>query len=145
MALTLGVSGPAALALHCSVAAAASIGAMWVWWKSADRGLRAAALATATLIVTPYLRAYDLALLILPIAALASHGTRRLEVAERAVLALAWVLPILLLFAQSSIQLGPLVPITLMGLILRQVIRDSGALLLSRPGSRPQIPATISD
>jgi alpha-1,2-mannosyltransferase len=147
MALSLGLSGAAALALHCIVAAAASIAAMWVWWKSADRGLRAAALATATLIVTPYIRVYDLALLILPISVLATHGTRRLGLTEWAVLASAWVLPLVLLFEQPSIQVGPLVPIALMGLILRRVVRDSGALQLSRPDSQPQIPvpAAISD
>ena len=70
MARSLGAGRRSAPRCIAALAAAATIGALWVWRKTGDPRLRAAALATATLIVTPYLRVYDLALLILPIAAL---------------------------------------------------------------------------
>ena len=56
MARTLGASAGLGAALHWSVAAAAAFGTFWVWRKTDDGLLRAAALATATLLVTPYLQ-----------------------------------------------------------------------------------------
>jgi alpha-1,2-mannosyltransferase len=123
MARTLGLDGPIGSALHWSVATAAAIGALWVWRGTTDARLRAGALAAATLLVTPYLRVYDLALLILPIAALVSRAGVRPSVAERVILVVAWVLPAVLLFAPPHIQIGPLATIALMGLILWRTAR----------------------
>jgi hypothetical protein len=125
MARTLGAGAGLSSALHWSVAAAAAIGALWVWRKTGDAWLRAAALATATLIATPYLRVYDLALLILPIAALLPRDDSEARLVDLAVVYAAWLAPAVLLFARPEIQVGPVVTVALMGLILLRVARTS--------------------
>jgi hypothetical protein len=124
MARSLGLDGRLSAALHWSVAAMAAIGALWVWRKTDDVGLRAAALATATLIVTPYLRLYDLALLILPIAVLLPGAEAEGGIGQRAILFAAWLLPAVLLLAQPSIQVGAVIPVALMGLVLWRAGRN---------------------
>jgi hypothetical protein len=132
MARSLGLDAGAASALHWIAAAAAAAGAIWSWRKTADPRLRAGALGAATLIVSPYLRIYDLALLILPIAALLVQTGIRRSVGEQAVLLAAWVLPAALLFGPLDVQYGPIVIVALMGLILWRVARaDVHALTAS--------------
>lgn len=126
MARSLGLDAQLSSALHWSLAAAAAIGALWVWSKTRDGRIRAAVLATATLIVTPYLRIYDLALLIVPIAALLPSGENRVGISEQAILFAAWLLPAVLLFAHPSIQVGPVITVALMGLILWRAVRTHG-------------------
>jgi len=123
MARSLGLDAHLSSAFHWSLAAAAAIGALWVWSKTRDGRIRAAVLATATLIVTPYLRIYDLALLIVPIAALLPRGENEVGISEQAILFVAWLLPVALLFGQPSIQVGPVITVALMGLILRRAFR----------------------
>jgi hypothetical protein len=134
MARTLGAGARLASALHWIVAAAAALGALWVWRKTPDGRLRAAALATATLLVTPYLRAYDLALLILPIAALLPSAEADAGLGEQAAAGVAWLAPALLLFTQPAVQFGPLITIALMSLIVRRVARAGDP---ARPASGP--------
>ncbi len=125
MARSLGLDAAVSSALHWSVAAAAAAGAMWIWRATSDWRIRAAALAAATLLVTPYLRVYDLALLILPIAVLLSGAEdgKRLGLGETALLFAAWLLPAALMVTRSPIQLGPLAPAALLGLLLWRVAR----------------------
>ena len=118
LARSLGLSGGVSAALHWIVAASAAIGAMWVWRQTNDARLRAAALAAGTLLVSPYLRIYDLAPLILPIVALARGERGRPKIAEWILVAVAWVMPAVLLFGPAWIQGGPLVIAALMGVIL---------------------------
>jgi hypothetical protein len=127
MAGSLGLDARLSSVLHWSLAAAAAIGALWVWRKTGDGRLRAAALATATLIVTPYLRVYDLALLILPISVLLPGVETEIGIGELATVFAAWLLPAVLLFAQPSIQIqvGPVITVALMGLILWRSVRTS--------------------
>ncbi len=127
MARSLGLDARLISVLHWSLAAAAAIGALWVWRKTGDGRLRAAALATATLIVTPYLRVYDLALLILPISVLLPGVETEIGIGELATVFAAWLLPAVLLFAQPSIQIqvGPVITVALMGLILWRSVRTS--------------------
>jgi len=91
VARNLGFSPTHATALYLAVALAGSVMVMLVWRRSADWQLRAGALAAGALVVTPYLRAYDLALLLLPMAALA-HGLGAAAV-RRLLIAAAWILP----------------------------------------------------
>jgi hypothetical protein len=123
MARTLGASAGLGSALHWSVAAAAAVGAFWVWRKTDDARLRAAVLATATLLVTPYLRIYDLVLLILPIAALLPRADDEASIFDMAVVCAAWLLPAVLLFGHSGVQYGPVITVVLMGLVLLRVAR----------------------
>ncbi len=125
MARSLGGGPGLNSALHWSVAAAAAVGALWVWRKTGDARLRMAALATATLLVTPYLRVYDLVLLILAAAALMPSADREAGLADLAVVCTAWLLPAVLLFSHADIQLGPVITVALMGLILLRTARAS--------------------
>jgi hypothetical protein len=68
---------------------------IWIWRAAASFRVKAAALATGVLMVTPYLGYYDLALLALPVAWLGCEG---LETGfmpyEKTVLAAAWIVPL---------------------------------------------------
>ena len=114
-ARTLGLDPHISSILHWSIAIVAAIGALWTWYRIKDGAVRAAVLAGATLLVTPYLRAYDLSLLILPIAVLLSRT--QTNPIEKLVIFAAWLVPALLMFAAPHVQLGPLVSLALLGLV----------------------------
>ncbi len=57
-----------------SLGAAIALGA--IWWSRAAHDIKAAALATAALIATPYLFPYDMVVLALPVALILKHGAR---------------------------------------------------------------------
>jgi len=134
LARTLGVPAPLDMALHGLVALAATVGAVRVWLKTRDSALRAGALAAAALLVTPYLRLYDLALLILPLAALMPRGGQRIPLGEAAILAFVWLLPAFLLFAAPPIQVGALAAPALLGLVVRRLKRgDADTTLTLQP------------
>lgn len=125
MARTLGLPAGLASGLHWSVAAAALAAAGWTWRRTGDPRLRAGALAAATLLVTPYLRLYDLVLLVLPTAALMTARPAR---AERVLLAAAWLAPAALMFANPPVQLGPLCALALLALVSRRALAPQAAL-----------------
>lgn len=124
LARSLGLPSLAASALHWACTAAAVMASAWVWLRSQDARARLAVLAAASLLVTPYLRIYDLTLLALPIAILAAED--EVSIAERAVLAIAWLLPLYLLFAQPRVQVGPLASLAVMGLATWRALRPDG-------------------
>jgi len=104
---------------------------VWLVWRSGVRyALKAAALSAATLIATPYAFAYDLATIAIPIAFLASDQIRcGLLRGEQTILLtlFATVLITLVIFADrpvgttfGSVPLGPIVMITLLGVVLRR-------------------------
>lgn len=77
------------------VGAGALAGAAWLWWRRAAFPLRAAAAILATILATPYLLDYDLALLGPAIAFLVAHGLRHgFARWEATLLAGAWVVPV---------------------------------------------------
>ena len=115
-ARTLGLGAQASAICHWTIAAMAAAVAVWIWWKTRDGPLRLAVLATATLLVTPYLRGYDMALLVLPIAVLLSRA--RLTVVEKIVIFGAWLVPALLMFPSPHIQVGPLVSLAMLIVVL---------------------------
>jgi hypothetical protein len=109
-ARTVGFGSVASSLLHWSIAALATAATLWIWHRSKDGPTRMAVLAGATLLVSPYLRAYDLALLILPIALLLQMRTGALE---KIILFAAWLVPGVLMFAALPIQVGPLISLAL--------------------------------
>ncbi len=127
LARSLGLSHAVSTILHWSVALAAAAAALWIWRMTSDGPIRAGALASAALLVTPYLRPYDLALLILPVAVLlpADSGLRGLG--QRVATFAAWTLPAALTFAPPSIQIGPVVSVTLLAMILWRTAKGHGA------------------
>ena len=114
-ARTLGLGSFAGNLLHWSIAGLAAAGALWTWHRTKDGTLRAAVLAGATVLVTPYLRAYDLMLLILPVGALLRFQT---NLVEKAIIFAAWLLPGVLMFVSVPIQFGALVSLSLMIAVL---------------------------
>jgi len=104
---TIGADVHASAVIHWSIAVLAAGVAMWTWWKTKDALSRLGILATATLLVTPYLRAYDLALMVLSIAALLARAQP--TILEKAIIFAAWLLPAYLMFVPPQIQFGPLV------------------------------------
>jgi hypothetical protein len=117
LARTLGLGAAASAVCHWVVAAAAATGALFVWWKTKDSEIRAAALATATLLVTPYLRGYDMILLLLSILPLINK--RASSLLEKTAIALAWLLPAVLMFSNPPIQFAPFISLALMIMIFR--------------------------
>ncbi len=118
-AKTLGASPSVADLCHWTIAVLGTAAAAWVWWKIKDGALRAAVLAAATLLVTPYLRAYDLALLVLPMAFLLSRA--QIGPIKVAAILAAWLAPAVLMFMSPSIQFGPVVSVLLLATLLLRV------------------------
>jgi hypothetical protein len=117
----LGGAVALAYAVHALVAACTIAVVTCVWRCSASFPLRAAALMTGTLLMSPYLYDYDLAWLAFPIAWLAIEAIRTGWLRfEREVLAAAWILPASLPLAEFVIQPGPLVSTALLTVIARR-------------------------
>jgi hypothetical protein len=123
------------LAQGITTAGAAII--VWLVWRSPFRyALKAATLAAATLIATPYAFAYDMAAIAIPIAFLAKdqmrHGLLR---GEQAILIglFGATLALLVAFGDrpgeitfGSTPIGPPVTMTLLGVIIRRASCDGG-------------------
>jgi hypothetical protein len=118
-ARTLGLGTLASSILHWSIAAIATAGTLWTWRKSDDGAIRAAVLAIAVLLVTPYLRAYDMLLLVLPIAMLLRGPA---AATEKVVIFAAWLIPAILMFSAPTIQIGPVVTAALSIIIVRRIL-----------------------
>ncbi|VVD64157.1 glycosyltransferase family 87 protein [Pandoraea fibrosis] len=94
----LGGSVPVAYTAHAIVAVPVVLTTLWLWTREEiPLDLKAAAAVIATLMIQPYILHYDLAWLLLPIVYLCrdratrSAWTQR----ERAIVCLAWCLPLL--------------------------------------------------
>lgn len=124
MVLSLGLGSQVGSLAHWMVAATALATAVWIWRRSKDGVLRAGALAAATLLVTPYLRAYDLVLLVLPMAVLLADGRRPPRPVWSGLIVLASVTPAMLMFAPAPVQYGPLVSIALLAAMAWTVRRN---------------------
>jgi hypothetical protein len=114
-----GLPAEAAWSLHVLVAVAAAAAVCIAWRRKVDPGAKAAVLAAASMLVSPYIYVYDAMLLILPILWLISAGVDR-----RMILAL-WLIP-LVSFLQSfgfnaTVNLMPLLPIVLLVIIFGEL------------------------
>jgi len=101
-----------AYALHAAVGMSAVALLVHAWRRPCSFALQAAALLTATLLVSAYLYDYDLAFLGFVIAWLAMHGWRKGWLpGERELLVLLWLLPLsgLLLIKWINFQLMPII------------------------------------
>lgn len=100
---------------------------VWLWRSSAAFELKAAALAVASLLATPYVLDYDLLVLAIAIAFLARHGlSRGFQNYEISLLALAWIAPLLTrsFAGLSGIPLGLVVMLLLYVMTLRRAAAD---------------------
>lgn len=130
-----GLPAYAAWVMHGIVALAAAALVWRVWRAEAGFGARGAALAAATALISPYLYAYDIVLLVVPFVWLARD--RSLQ----PLLALLWLV-LLANVAQNwgwngAVNLTPLVPILLLVLVARRLQRGGegrgGAAAPGRP------------
>jgi hypothetical protein len=82
LARWLGCDNASASLLQTAITLAASCGIVWLWRRNVAFPLKAAALATATLVATPYLYMYDFPILAVPLAFLfRDRAFDRLELA----------------------------------------------------------------
>jgi hypothetical protein len=130
-----GGSVPLAYAIQGAtvVLIAAALG--WLWRSTAAYPLKAAALAIASILATPYSLDYDLLVLALSIAFLAAHGLQSgFGPWEKTALALMWFMPLIArpLAQHTLIPLGVLTMLLVFALILRRAMAD---LAIRRPAS----------
>jgi len=119
-----GLASTAAWVLHLLVALAAAGAACLVWYRKADLGARAGALAAATALASPYLFVYDMTILVVPFLWLIGRGR------FWAPLGLAWAVLFLALAQVAGWSGGPnlmpLAPIIFLVLILFETNQSRG-------------------
>jgi hypothetical protein len=120
------------LAYAAQIALALTLAASlaWLWRSDAAFELKAAGLATASLLATPYVLDYDLVVLAVAIAFFARHGlSEGFHDYEISLLAAAWIVPLLTrpLAGVTGVPLGLLVLLTFYAFTLRRAVRDRGA------------------
>ena len=95
-------------------------GLWWLWSRRAPYDLKAAALAAAALIVTPYLYMYDLCVLAVAVAFLLRHAlSRGLQMVEAAALGLVALL--LLIYPYVKMQVGLAAAVVVLALIAQRI------------------------
>ena len=95
----------------------------WLWRSDAAFNLKAAGLAVASLLATPYVLDYDLVVLALAIAFFACHGFAcGFRDYEKSLLAAAWIVPLLTrtVAGFTGVPLGLIVLLLLYAMILRR-------------------------
>jgi hypothetical protein len=122
--------------VHLAYAVQIALGLMlasslaWLWHRDAAFELKASALATGSLLATPYVLDYDLVVLAVAIAFLARHGlSRGFRTFEISLLAAAWIVPLLSrgVAGLTGIPLGLLVMLALYLSTLRCAMRDGAS------------------
>ena len=99
----------------------------WLWQSDAAFELKASALATASLLATPYVLDYDLVVLAVGIAFFARHGLiNGFRSFEISLLAMGWIAPLLSrgVAGIAGIPLGLLVLLAMYGFTLRRAVLD---------------------
>jgi hypothetical protein len=106
LARLAGLGSPFAWAVHGSVGLAAAAATLALWRSGARYELKAAALATAMLVISPYSCIYDLPLLTVPVVFLIRDGLARpLKRGEKLGLGFAYLLP--MFFPVFEMPVGP--------------------------------------
>jgi hypothetical protein len=108
----------------------------WLWHSEAAFELKASALATASLLATPYVLDYDLVVLAVAIAFLARHGLARgFRDYEISLLAATWIVPLLSrgVAGATGVPLGLIVMLMLYGFTLKRALRDRESVKVSAP------------
>jgi alpha-1,2-mannosyltransferase len=116
-----------AYAVQTALALMLAASLAWLWQSDAAFELKASALATGSLLATPYVLDYDLVVLAVAIAFFARHGlSRGFRDFEISLLAAAWIMPLLtrVIAGVTGIPLGLLVSLTFYVFILRRAVRD---------------------
>jgi hypothetical protein len=122
-----GAGVPAAYAIQAALALALAAGLAWLWRSDAAFELKASALASGSLLATPYVLDYDLVVLAVAIAYFARHGLKRgFRDYEISLLAAAWLAPLLSrgVAGASGIPLGLIVLLMMFVFTLRRAAGD---------------------
>ena len=120
-----GVRSAYAIQIALALMLAASLA--WLWQSNAVFELKASALATASLLATPYVLDYDLVVLAVAIVFFVRHGMNRgFHDYEISLLAAAWVMPLLsrAIAGVTGIPIGLLVLLGLYVFIVQRAVRD---------------------
>jgi hypothetical protein len=123
----------AAYAAQGALALSLAISIVWLWRSQAAFELKAAALAIASLLATPYMLDYDMVVLAIAIAFLVRHGLKRgFAGYEISLLALAWAAPVLTrsIAGLSGIPLGLIVMLALYAMTLCRASADLGYIAI---------------
>ncbi|HEY2212689.1 MAG TPA: glycosyltransferase family 87 protein [Bradyrhizobium sp.] len=122
-----GASVHTAYAIQIALALMLASSLVWLWRSDAAFELKASALATGSLLATPYVLDYDLVVLAVAVAFFARHGlSRGFRDHEITLLAAAWIMPLLSrsIAGVTGIPLGLLVLLTFYVFTLRRAVRD---------------------
>jgi len=120
-----GVRTAYAIQIALALMLAASLA--WLWQSTALFELKASALATASLLATPYVLDYDLVVLAVAIVFFVRHGMNRgFHDYEISLLAAAWFMPLLsrAVAGVTGIPLGLLALLALYVFIVQRAVRD---------------------
>jgi hypothetical protein len=126
----LGGSTQLAYAAQGAVMLALAVSLVWLWRSRAAHELKAAALALACLLATPYVLDYDLMVLAIAIAFLARHGfANGFHDYEISLLAAAWFVPLIAraVMAATAVPLGLVVLVALYALVLKRAAIEARA------------------
>lgn len=119
----VGGSLACAYALQGLVAVGAAAALVWIWARPTGVRPKAAALALASLLATPYGVDYDLVILGPALAALCAEGVEHgFMPFEKSLLAVAWIVPLVSRGAATTLHL-PLAVIVLVALMMQTVRR----------------------
>jgi len=119
-----------AYAVQTALALMLAASLAWLWRSDAAFELKASALASGSLLATPYVLDYDLVVLAVAIAFFVRNGLRRgFRTFEISVLAAAWIVPLLSrgIAGVTGIPLGLLVLLTFYLATLRRAVLDRAA------------------
>jgi alpha-1,2-mannosyltransferase len=122
-ARNFGANVPSAYAIQGALALLLAASIAWLWHSDAAFELKAAALALASLLATPYVLDYDLVVLSVAIAFFARHGfSRGFRDYEINLCAAAWLVPLLSrgIAGATGVPLGLIVLLVFYGLVLRR-------------------------
>ena len=125
----LGVDDGVAQAFHVALALAVAAVVAWVWYVRGATVASAAVLATGAFFVPPHPYGYDLALLAVPIALIGWAAYRDgLLWAEREVLVLAWLTPILVWISVAviGVQIGTACLLAVFAICVRRALAGGG-------------------
>jgi Glycosyltransferase family 87 len=126
-----GAGIEAAYAAQAALALGLATSLAWLWHSDAAFDLKASALATASLLATPYVLDYDLVVLAVSIALFARHGLRQgFRDYEISLLAAAWIVPLLAraVTGATGLPLGLVVLVALYAGTLRRAMLDRAGL-----------------
>ena len=120
----------AAFTAQIALGLALAAGLVWLWRSGARFELKAAGLAVASLLATPYMLDYDMVVLAVALAFFVRHGLAHgFREYEITVLAAVWLSPLvaLLVAGSTGLPLGLLAMLALVALIFRRAALDLAA------------------